>query len=68
MGNTKTSHCMPMCGEKDEQTSQRNNRKYAKGNKKDDSRKFKAAKNNLKQILEEEAHQRYQDVKVIVST
>ena len=73
MGNVKstsTSCGMPMCGEKEDgqlATQHKKHGKFKKTIAKNDKKKnpkFTEAKANLKQILEEEAYERQEEVRV----
>lgn len=59
MGNVKSSACMPICGEREETgTNQRKHGKFKKVSSEVISKGHKA-KDNLKEILEEEAYERF---------
>lgn len=57
MGNSKSTACMPMCGDKDTEAVVHTKR-YSK------FKKPLHAKKGLKNILEEEAYERFLDIKV----
>lgn len=58
MGNSKSSSCMPLCGDKDSDASQPSRTKYGKFKRPTD------AKKSIKKILEQESYERYRDIKV----
>ena len=58
MGNSKSSSCMPLCGEKESDVSAPSRSKYQK------FKKPVEAKKSIKKLIAQESYERYMDVKV----